>query len=80
MAGDEAKKKLANMKAVALLGPLTVRPQRVNKGAMNVPTVAAIMPYMLSSPAIAAKAMPCGNPTKATSKAAFISLPALRGV
>ena len=44
MPGDEARKKLASMKAVALLGPLTVRLQRVNSGAMKVPTVAAMMP------------------------------------
>ena len=44
MAGEAARKKLANMKAVALLGPLTVRLHFVNNGAMKVPTVAAIIP------------------------------------
>ena len=44
MAGDDARKKLASMKAVALLGPLTVRLHRVKNGAMKVPTVAAMMP------------------------------------
>ena len=80
MPGEEARKKLASMKAVALLGPLTVRLQRVNSGAMKVPTVAAMMPYMLSSPAMAAKAMPCGSPTSATSVAAFKSRPAFSSV
>ena len=44
MPGEEARKKLASMNAVALLGPLTVRLHRVNNGAMKVPTVAAMMP------------------------------------
>ena len=44
MAGDEARKKLASMNAVALLGPLTVRLHLVKKGAMKVPTVAAMIP------------------------------------